>query len=115
MLFDKNKLYELPEDFFELHGNISMKLTAFAAIKVCQEASKRQLGIYRVEGGIWHNPGFEARIDCIWDSNLFLIGNSRSVTLDELEGNNAKAEEFILDECIEHNVFIISLTTKVNI
>jgi len=54
-------------DFFSLRGSIVMKLTTEAAVGACEQAAQQGLLISRIEGGIWHTPGFEARIDCIWD------------------------------------------------
>jgi hypothetical protein len=30
-------------------------------------AAQHGLVVVRIEEGIWHSPGFEARLDCIWD------------------------------------------------
>ncbi len=77
-----------------------MKLTPAAAKKVCRIATTRGLLIKRIEGGIWHNPGFEARLDCIWDAKDWLRNDP--------EENNSLAVQFIDDELRRHDVFIIT-------
>jgi len=67
MSIDRTKRYVDASDYFSHNGSIVMKLSTEAAIAVCAEASKRGFVVSHIEGGIWHNPGFEARIDCIWD------------------------------------------------
>jgi len=73
-LVDRSRRYTGPEGFFSLHGSVIMKLSAAAAIAVCEQAAQRGIVVARVEGGIWHNPQFEARIDCIWDGADAPIG-----------------------------------------
>jgi len=67
MKIDLQRRFDSPNDFFELGGSVVMKLSADAAIAVCERAAQHGLVVVRVEGGIWHSPGFEARLDCIWD------------------------------------------------
>lgn len=57
-------------------------------------------------GGIWHNPGFEERHDCIWD------GENNFIKTTEIELNNMEAKAFIIDESMVHDVFIISIMKK---
>ncbi|RKP43277.1 colicin immunity protein [Trinickia fusca] len=94
--------YEEAEDFFALQGSIVMKLTTEAAIGVCEQAAQRGLLVSRIEGGIWHNPGFEARIDCIWD------GGDPPLDVQAAHENNLAAIEFIRSELPEHDAFIIT-------
>jgi hypothetical protein len=94
--------YADPEDFFELYGSIVMILTTEAAIDVCQRAAWRGLLVSRIEGGIWHNPGFEARIDCIWD------GGEPPLDTQAAHKNNLAAIEFIRSKLPEHDSFVIS-------
>lgn len=79
-----------------------MKLSANAAIAVCERASQHGLVIARIEGGIWHTPGFEARLDCIWD------GVEPPVDIGAAERNNLAAAEFIRSESEAHDVFVVT-------
>jgi hypothetical protein len=94
--------YESANDFFDLRGNMLMRLTSKAAIEVCERSSKLGLIVSRIEGGIWHDPIFEARIDCIWD------GIDYPEKMDAVEMNNKKAIEFIQEESEVHDVFILT-------
>ncbi len=98
----RNKLYESAECFFDEAGSGVMKLSTDAAIEVCMMAVGRELVIARVEGGVWHHPGFEARVDCIWDG--------ADPPLDAIEAavNNKKASNFIREQRAEHDVFVIT-------
>jgi hypothetical protein len=102
MAIDHSRLYASPEDFFEQHGSVVMKLTPAAAIGVCEEAASRNLVVARIEGGIWHNPGFEARLDCIWD------GADPPIDRRGAEANNARAAEFIKSQSAAHGAFILT-------
>lgn len=79
-----------------------MKLTVTAANAVCEQAARRGLVIYRVEGGIWHPTGFEARVDCIWD------GEFPPIDYHKAEANNLRAATFISSEREVHDVFVLS-------
>lgn len=79
-----------------------MKLSADAAIAVCERATQWGLVITRIEGGIWHFPGFEARVDCIWD------GIDPPVDVGAAEKNNQVAAEFIRSESDGHDVFVVT-------
>lgn len=97
-----NKLYDRAELFFANQGSGVMKLTPDAAIRVSLAAAKNGLLIARVEGGIWHDPGFEARLDCIWDG--------ASPPIDEVgaDQNNTDAADFIREESHRHNAFVLT-------
>src|SRR5688572_3407576 len=84
-----NVLHAAVEKFFSGAGNAVMKLTRDAAADVCTLAIDHGLVVERIEGGIWHNPGFEARLDCIWD------GMDPPLDRDAAIQNNLKAERFI--------------------
>jgi hypothetical protein len=99
---ERNRLYDSSRDYFALNGLGVMKLTPDAAIHVCAEAAQNGLVIVRIEGGIWHAPGFEARLDCIWD------GADPPLDLSSALVNNARAAEFIRAECARHSAFIIT-------
>jgi hypothetical protein len=102
MNIDLQRRYDSPEDFFALGGSVVMKLSTDAAITVCEWAAKRGLVIARIEGGIWHFPGFEARIDCIWD------GEEPPVDICVAEQNNTVAAAFIRSESQAHDVFVVT-------
>ncbi|WP_332450958.1 colicin immunity protein [Burkholderia ubonensis] len=99
---DPWRCYADAEDFFSLRGSIVMKLTTEAAIGVCERAAERGLLISRVEGGIWRHPGFEARVDCIWD------GAEPPLDTTTAHENNMAAIEFIRSELPVHDTFIIT-------
>ena len=103
MAYSKDGLFKSSEEFFELNGSVGMRLSAEAAQKVCEKALEHGLLVVRVEGGIWHNLGFEARLDCLWD------GPVPPVPLAEAKSINQGASDFILEEKERgHDVFIIT-------
>ncbi|WP_412473075.1 colicin immunity protein [Burkholderia stabilis] len=102
MSIDHYRVYDSSDDFFSLAGSIVMKLTAEAAVDVCDRATRQGFVVARIEGGIWHNPGFEARVDCIWD------GADPPIDLDAAERNNQRAAEFIRSESPPHDVFVVT-------
>lgn len=79
-----------------------MKLSPTAALSVCNEATARGLVVARVEGGMWHSPGFEARLDCIWD------GTDPPIEIEEANTNNRRAADFVRNESDVHSVFVIT-------
>jgi hypothetical protein len=99
---DRSRLHEVSREFFELRGSAFMKLNANAAIEVCLRAAAQGLVVARVEGGIWHAPGFEARGDCIWD------GVDPPVDRAAAHLNNLEAAEFIAEERQRHSAFVIT-------
>jgi Colicin-E5 Imm protein len=101
-LVDRSRRYTDPEDFFLLHGSVVMKLTAEAAIAICEQAAGQRILVARIEGGIWHNPKFEARIDCIWD------GADPPIDSRSAHENNLAAIEFIRSQLPLHTAFIIT-------
>lgn len=102
---DRQRLYDDAADFFSLGGSVIMKLTPDSAIQVCLEATERKLLVRRIEGGKWHNPGFEARLDCIWDRE-----SSESVARDQ---SNQEAASFIAKKRDEHQAFVITIDDPV--
>ena len=102
MNIDLQRRYDSSDDFFALGGSVVMKLSAAAAIAVCEHATRYGLVITRVEGGIWHSPGFEARLDCIWD------GVDPTVNVSVAESNNKTAAEFIRSESQAHDAFVVT-------
>ncbi|MDR3322640.1 MAG: hypothetical protein LBS89_00340 [Zoogloeaceae bacterium] len=102
MKIDLQKRYDSSDDFFSLGGSVVMKVSADAAIAICKVAVKHGLVVARIEGGIWHTPGFEARLDCIWD------GVDPPVDYETTKRNNQLAADFICSEQGEHDVFVIT-------
>lgn len=94
-------LYDDPEAFFARRGR-STFLTLDAAVRVCELSSERGLVIYRVEGGIWRSPGFEARYDAIWD------GQMPPLSTDAARSNNSRAIEMIQHDNAGCDTFVIS-------
>ncbi|MEL4427211.1 colicin immunity protein [Shewanella indica] len=101
MMLDRNLLYSNASDFFSKQGNNVMKLTPKAAIDVCKKSVELKYLVSRIEGGIWHNPGFEMRLDCIWDRDKTLDGKSQLAS--------EEAIKFIEEELVDHTAFIVSL------
>jgi len=104
-LIDKSKLYTSMHDFFSLKGSVNMRLTREAAIDVCKHAMDYDILIWRIEGGIWHSPGFQPWSDALWDSQY----NPPVLEKDAIT-NNLLAMENIIDEEVQYNVFILTVT-----
>lgn len=102
MNIDKSRLYESPDAFFELNGSVTMRLSPRAAIEVCAEAARKGLLVARVEGGIWHAPGFESRLDCIWD------GQDPPLDQERASANNQEAARFVASQAQVHSAFILT-------
>ena len=102
MKADYGKIYESPSDFFELKGSVTMQLSPAAAIEVCRMAAAHRLVVARIEGGIWLNPGFESRLDCIWD------GADPPLDTAAAHANNLLAIQFIENKRDVHDVFILT-------
>jgi hypothetical protein len=103
---DRSRVYTSEHDFYELHGSVSMKLSPAAAMDVCRSAASRGLVVTRVEGGIWRNPGFESRLDCIWD------GVDPPVDLERASVNNVAAAMFVATKSRDHDVFILTAPSQ---
>ncbi|WP_084530826.1 colicin immunity protein [Burkholderia sp. WSM2232] len=99
---DHCRVYDSSDDFFSLGGTVVMKLSTDAAIAVCLRAAQQGFVVARIEGGIWHFPGFEATLDCIWD------GVAPPVDLNAAERNNQAAAEFVRAESPPHDVFLVT-------
>lgn len=102
IIIDLQQRYDSSDDFFNLGGSVVMKVSADAAVAVCERAAQHGLVVARIEGGIWHAPGFEARLDCIWD------GVDPPVDQRTAEQNNRVAAEFVRTEQAVHDVFVIT-------
>jgi hypothetical protein len=88
--------------FFRADPGQDVVLTSDAAIRACNMAADEGRVVSRIEGGLWRNPGFEARLDCIWQ------GVSPPVPKDRAIENNLKAAKFIQDEARIHDAFILT-------
>jgi Colicin-E5 Imm protein len=102
MKIDLRRRYDSSDDFFILGGSVVMKVSAYAAIAICERAAQHGLVIARIEGGIWHAPEFEARLDCIWD------GLNPPMDRETAGRYNRDAAEFIQVEQTVHDVFVIT-------
>lgn len=102
MIVDMKKRYVTAEDYFDLGGSAVMRLSREAAIAVCNKAVAYELVVVRIEGGVWHSPGFEARFDCIWD------GAEPPVDVEGASKNNQAAANFIQSERAEYDVFVLT-------
>lgn len=102
MTFKRDVLYDNPNLFFDLNGNNLMKLTPDAAIALCECLAEKNIAVACVEGGIWRNPGFESRLDAIW------TGRKPPLAPSDLELNNSRAINSIMEDRLECNVFIVS-------
>lgn len=99
--FETGKLYTSAEDFFRLGGSSVMRLSRSAAIDVCLTAASRGLVVGIVEGGIFHDPGFEARLDSVWS------GYPVPITAEEAPANNRAAAEAI--ESDQYETYIVQV------
>ena len=102
MSVDRQKLYENAEDFFALDGSAVMKLSRHAAKEVCSRAATKELVVVKLEGGIWNDRKFEARLDAIWD------GLDPPADPDSAHRNNLLAVTFIQSADPAYNAFILT-------
>lgn len=102
MKCDLSKIYDNAVEFLNQPGVSLIMLTRSAAQDVCALALGSGLMISRIEGGIWRNPGFESRLDCIWD------GLDPPASTEQARMNNEKARAFVATTTELHNVFIIT-------
>ncbi|MDI2113977.1 hypothetical protein [Commensalibacter nepenthis] len=98
-----NQLYTSMHDFFRLKGSSIVVLTKAAVIEICKHAMDYDILIWRIESGIWHNPGYEPRdvIDSIYDPPV-----SKETAID----NNLMFIKNLKDEPPEYDVFTILIT-----
>jgi hypothetical protein len=101
-MIDRAHLYSSHTDFFALGGSVVMRLSPEAAKHVCLNAATNGLVVARIEGGFWLNPGFESRLDCIWD------GADPPLSQTAAHSNNLQAAAFIEAKAPEHSVFILT-------
>lgn len=100
--WNETMIYTESNDFFRLDGNATMILSRNAATGACLGAANQALLIVRIEGGIWHDGKFEARLDAIWD------GLDPPVARDEAHKNNLRAVEFIKSMETSYNAFVLT-------
>ena len=89
----RSERFEERDEFFEQNGSVWMKLTKEAAIAVVEQCEAENRAVSIVEGGIWQDPGFEARLDAIWHS-----GFDKKPVGQSLSENNAAALGFLAAE-----------------
>lgn len=89
--YDKGILYTSMHDFFRLKGNINMRLTKEVAIELCKHAMDYDILIWGIEGGLWHNPGFQPCGDAICD------GVNPPVSREEAIKNNLWTVKFLTE------------------
>jgi colicin-E5 Imm protein len=102
MMVNRQKLYDRAKDFFDLGGNAVMKLSRKAATDACRDAALQGLLVVKIEGGIWNNGTFEARLDAIWD------GTDPPTNAENARRNNLNAADFIRSQDDSYNAFIIT-------
>ena len=102
MKIDRRKLYCEGKDFFDLDGNAVMKLSRKAAVSVCLDAAAQGFLIGKLEGGIWSDGTFEARLDALWD------GADPPVPETDACENNRAAADFIRSQPPSYNAFVIT-------
>lgn len=101
MINKRTMRFDDPEAFFREEGGGWMKLSKKAAMVVIDRILKSGGTIWGIEGGIWHNPGFEARIDAITKYNYKL-------SLEHEESDNILRDYFA--NCPEnYDTFIITI------
>lgn len=85
------------EGYFWSHTTKTVFLTADAASAVCASATRYGRLVWRIEGGIWRNPGFEARLDAIWDSKPDLtIGSNNRLAIRMIADDNEGCDAFVI-------------------
>ena len=102
MIVDRQKLYDKAMDFFDLAGNAVMKLSRKAAADACRNAALQGVLVVKIEGGIWRNGTFEARLDAIWN------GADPPTSKEIACRNNLNAADFIRSQDASYNAFIIT-------
>ena len=90
--YDRRRVHSDPGEYFLHERPSSMKFTADAAMALCQECSTRGILILGIEGGIKRSDGkFEARLDCMWQTDL----DPSSADLNATYASNSYAKDFI--------------------
>lgn len=99
-----SKIHDDSNEFFNNNGSAKMYLTCAAAMQVCQHATVLGRVVGRIEGGIWNDNEFEARLDCIWDVPDNYDNDCRK--------SNELARQFVKTRSANHNAFVISLAKR---
>ncbi len=89
-LAERTRRFDDAGVFFLKRGSVWMKLTKDAAAVTIDQCTQKDIAVSIIEGGIWREPGFEARLDAIWHSDF-----DTKPELAAIESNNSKALAFI--------------------
>lgn len=103
--FKISNLYDEPESFFRLNGSARMKLTARTALEVCKICTENNIVIAYIEGGVYFNETFEARIDAIWRGFGIPFQHDTKYM-------NDRAALFIQNQSPTCNGFILTIMTR---
>jgi hypothetical protein len=79
-----------------------MRLAPAAAMEVCASSAERGFVVARIEGGLWREPFFESRLDCIWS------GSHPPLSREEAHANNLEAWAYIQSQAAVHGAFILT-------
>jgi hypothetical protein len=79
-----------------------MRLAPAAAMEVRARSAERGFAVARIEGGLWREPFFESRLDCIWD------GAAPPLSREEAHANNLEALAYIQSQASVHGAFILT-------
>ena len=82
--------FDEAEALFADAGSAWMKLTRQAAAEAISRCSAKGIAVSIVEAGIWHEPGFEARLDGVWHSEFDAMSDVKCI-----DENNSRALQFI--------------------
>jgi hypothetical protein len=93
---------ENPNDYFEFDGHGKMKFPPETAMIVCDMLTERGQYVHWVDGGWWHNPGYEE-----WFDYGFMKSAERDGLISVKE-NNDKAKEAIRRDSAICNVWQIN-------
>ncbi|MEL1249449.1 hypothetical protein [Aurantiacibacter gilvus] len=95
--------FDKADALFADAGSAWMMLTRPAAAEAISCCSAKGIAVSIVEAGIWHEPGFEARLDGIWHSEF----DAKS-DVDCIDENNSRALQFIVGLPQAYDTAIIS-------
>ena len=83
------KLHNDAREFLSRNDRNLILLSGPAAAEACRLAADAGLSIGRIEGGFWLNPGFESRMDSIWDTRRY------AASMEEARDWNLSGARFI--------------------
>ncbi len=93
----------LKPDFFDHDFFKHERLSRWAAYNIAERAIEYSTLVAMIEGGIWHDPGFMPRSDCIWKSV-----QDEDFSLDRARKSNIDAANFIAQADMEVDTFILT-------